>query len=149
IDEHRWRPTAAPGSELDPSRLVRRQEPEGLRINRALSLEDLTMPVRRPVPQSASTRPAKRAMARSDPLRRRPTISEAGRSRRIMIVLLALGAAALLGTALWGFVWVPQFGESDLGRQSTGALEPPAKSPSAKKSGGSNDPVIPRPPVPD
>jgi hypothetical protein len=110
--------------QLDASLWMRRHEPEGLRINRAVCLEDLMMEVLPHVAPLRKVRASKPPLARSDPLHHRRRKSSASRRRRFTVFLLAILAGAALGIAFVGLVWLPASNRTDASHMAGRSFRP-------------------------
>jgi serine/threonine protein kinase len=134
-------------AELEASLSVRRQEHDGWRINRELSLEDLMMEVRPDVAPSRPPRAPKPEMAKSNPLRRRPPKSAATRPRRTTVVLLAVASAVALAAALAVFAWLLAVDQTGAGLAPAHSLRLTESSPITGKSRDQTDGLVQVPPA--
>jgi serine/threonine protein kinase len=121
-DERRRTREEVPEPESDLSRWLRRPESEGLPINRELSLEDLMMEVRLDAP-SPPPRPPQPVIAKSGPLRRRPSSSRASRPQ-ITVVLVAAAALTGLAAVVLGVAWLSALNRSNFGPPPERGLPP-------------------------
>jgi len=97
----------APRTKVEASIFARPKEPEDLLLGHELSLEDLVMDVRPAAPPTPLPPAPRPAPVRPQPLKRAATARSRSRPKRRGLVLVALGASALLVAAFVRFVLFP------------------------------------------